>query len=55
MTTNTQLSNSAFKREALAAIAGFEQSAAPSLWPYLDKQKIVAEMRSRVNDPFKVN
>lgn len=55
MTTNTQPSNSAAKREALAAIAAFEQSAAPSLWPHLDKQKIVAEMRSRVNDPFKVN
>lgn len=55
MTTNTQPSNSAPKREALAAIAAFEQSTAPSLWPHLDKQKIAAEMRSRVNDPFKVN
>jgi hypothetical protein len=55
LTTHTESSHSAFRREALAAIAAFEQSATPSLWPHLEKQAIVTEMRSRINDPFKVN
>jgi hypothetical protein len=55
MATHTASSNSASRQEALAAIAAFGQSTAPGLWPHLDKQKLVAEMRLRVNDPFKVN
>ncbi|NJN56403.1 MAG: hypothetical protein HC879_02365, partial [Leptolyngbyaceae cyanobacterium SL_5_9] len=48
MTIHTASSNSASRQEALAAIAAFGQSTVPSLWPHLDKQKLVAEMRSRV-------
>jgi len=40
---------------ALQAIAHFETSTTPGVWPYLDKKTIVAEMRSRVTDPFKIN
>lgn len=55
MTPNTEPSNAASRQAALAAIAAFEQSAAPGLWQHLEKRTIVAEMQSRVNDPFKVN
>ncbi len=47
--------NGALVAQALAAIAQFEAFPAPSTWPYLDKATILAEMRSRVQDPFQVN
>lgn len=41
--------------DAQAAIASFEKSVLPGLWPHLDKATIVAEMRSRVDNPYKVD
>jgi hypothetical protein len=40
---------------ALGAIDGFAKSSAPSAWAFLDKATIVADLRSRVNDPFQIN
>jgi hypothetical protein len=40
---------------AEAAIAQFAQSMAPNVWPFLDKATILAELRSRIHDPFQVN
>lgn len=40
---------------AMAAIAAFEQSSAPSAWAFLDKATVIADMRARVQDPFQVN
>jgi hypothetical protein len=48
-------STTAAKQQAMDAIAAFEQSLLQGVWPHLDKKTIVAEMRSRVTDPFKVN
>jgi hypothetical protein len=42
-------------KQAEAAIAQFEKSIAPSAWDFLDKATIIAEMRSRINNPFLVN
>ncbi len=42
-------------QEAEAAIADFEKSFAPSAWLHLNKTTLIAEMRSRVRDPFQVN
>lgn len=42
-------------QQALEAIAKFEGSSKPGVWPHLDKKTILTEMRSRVNDPFKIN
>jgi hypothetical protein len=47
--------NPARVKEAEAAIAQFEQSIAPSAWPFLDKSTLVAELRSRIHDPFQVS
>jgi hypothetical protein len=41
--------------EVQAAIAAFEASTHPSAWQHLNKQTIVSEVRSRVNDPFRIN
>lgn len=46
---------SAAVNEALTAIAAFEQSSAPGLWPALDKKTILAEMRQRIQNPFLIN
>jgi hypothetical protein len=40
---------------ALATLAQFEQSSAPSAWPYLEKDILLAELRARVQDPFQVS
>ena len=40
---------------ALEAIDGFAESSAPSAWASLDKATIVADVRSRVNDPFQIS
>jgi hypothetical protein len=42
-------------QQALSTIAEFEKSDFPSLWPGLDKGQIIAEMRSRIENPFNVN
>ncbi|OCQ97241.1 hypothetical protein BCD67_00385 [Oscillatoriales cyanobacterium USR001] len=42
-------------QQALSAIAEFEQSTFPSLWPGLDKEQIIAEMRSRIHNPFNIS
>lgn len=36
------------------AIAEFERSRVPGVWPGLDRDRIVAGMRSRLDDPFRV-
>jgi hypothetical protein len=41
--------------EAEAEIAEFETSSVPGLWTAVSKPQILAEMRSRVRDPFKIN
>jgi hypothetical protein len=40
---------------AESAITDFESSSAPGVWQFLDKAAIIADMRSRVQDPFQVN
>ncbi len=47
--------NPALVKAAEAEIAQFEQSIAPSAWPFLDKSTLIAELRSRIHDPFQVN
>ena len=41
--------------QAMNAIAAFEQSKFPGIWPAIQKPQLIAEMRSRVQDPFQVN
>jgi hypothetical protein len=41
--------------QAMSAIAAFEQSKFPGIWSAIGKPQLVAEMRSRVQDPFQVN
>lgn len=41
--------------EAMLAIAAFEQSFQPGLWRALDKKMLVADLRQRVQHPFKLN
>lgn len=50
-----QLARTQQVQQALEAIANFEKSKVPGVWPGLNKSQIVAEMRSRVTDPFQVN
>jgi hypothetical protein len=47
--------NSTALQQALDAIAHFEQSPLPGMWPFLDKATVVSDMRSRVSDPFQIN
>ncbi|MEG4805162.1 hypothetical protein QUB63_31550 [Microcoleus sp. ARI1-B5] len=42
-------------QQADEAISEFERSNRPSFWPALNKTQIIAEMRSRILDPFQVN
>lgn len=42
-------------QQAQLAIAEFERSNVPGLWPGLNKEQVIAEMRARLNDPFQVN
>ncbi|MEP0820127.1 MULTISPECIES: hypothetical protein [Trichocoleus] len=53
--TGAPLPNLALIDQAQQAIADFERSVAPGMWPYLDKATVVAEMRSRITDPFQIN
>ncbi len=40
---------------AVNAIDEFAKSSTPGVWAFLDKGTIVADLRSRVNDPFQIN
>jgi hypothetical protein len=42
-------------QEALTAIADFEKSPSPGVWSSLNKQQVITDIRSRLNDPFQVN
>jgi len=59
--TRTVLANTTYApdaqlvQQAEAAIADFEKSIAPGAWPFLDKATIIADLRSRVRDPFQIN
>lgn len=55
ISSNLEASKSVAVRQALDAIDRFEQSPLPGVWQHLDKSTIVADMRSRVLDPFRVN
>ncbi len=41
--------------QAETAIAQFQQSTVPGVWTSLDKNQVIADMRSRIHDPFQVN
>ncbi|MGB3615021.1 MAG: hypothetical protein WBA10_14605 [Elainellaceae cyanobacterium] len=41
--------------DAYAALDAFEQSPHPGCWPHLDKATLIAEMRSRLKNPFIIN
>jgi hypothetical protein len=53
--TQVYRSNPTLVQAAEAAIAQFEKSTAPSAWPFLDKATILADLRSRIQDPFHVS
>ncbi|HLO49530.1 MAG TPA: hypothetical protein VK211_14030 [Kamptonema sp.] len=55
ISNGSQLSNADLVQQALSAIAEFEKSNFPSVLPGLDKAQIIAEMRSRLTNPFNVN
>jgi hypothetical protein len=42
-------------QQANETISEFERSNLPSVWPGLNKTQIIAEMRSRIQDPFQIN
>ncbi len=42
-------------QQAQQALTDFEQSNVAGVWPSLDKKQVVAQMRSRIDDPFQVN
>lgn len=42
-------------KQAEAAIVDFETAIAPGIWTLLDKKTLVAEMRDRVRNPYKIN
>lgn len=41
--------------QAQAAIDEFAQSSAPGIWPAINKEQLITEMRSRIQDPFSVD
>jgi hypothetical protein len=47
--------NSTQIQQASQAIDNFEQSTQAGVWTNLDKKVVIADMRSRLADPFKVN
>lgn len=51
----SKLPNSTEVRQALAEITAFEQSRVPGVWRGLDKNQVIAQLRSRINDPFTLN
>jgi hypothetical protein len=46
--------NSTQIQQASQAIDNFEQSTQAGVWTNLDKKVVIADMRSRLADPFKV-
>lgn len=50
-----QLPDPNLVEQALQAIAAFEQSPVPGIWPAIQKPQLIEEMRSRVQDSFQVN
>lgn len=42
-------------QQATLTLDSFERSTQPGVWPNLDKKTIIADMRSRLADPFQVN
>jgi len=55
ISTGSQLPNHILVQQALSAIAEFEKSNVPGVWPELEKRQIIAEMRSRLSNPFNVS
>jgi hypothetical protein len=53
--STSQLPNQSSLQQADQAISEFERSNLLSFWPALNKTQIIAEMRSRIHDPFQVN
>ncbi len=53
--TTDEPSDPGLMSQADAAIAAFESSITPSVWAFLDKATIIAEVRDRVHNPFQVN
>ncbi len=53
--SNIYGANADLVKAADAAIEDFEKSSAPSVWPYLDKASVIADIRARVHDPFQIN
>ncbi|MBD2100819.1 hypothetical protein [Leptolyngbya sp. FACHB-261] len=51
----TSSHSGAAQQQAQQAIDDFERSLAPGVWPGLSKPTLVAEIRSRVRDPFLLN
>lgn len=43
------------KQQATEALNRFQTSDVVGVWPYLEKEKIIREMRSRLYNPFNVN
>ena len=50
-----QQSKQMLVQQANETIVEFERSNNPSVWPGLKKTQIIAEMRSRIQDPFQIN
>lgn len=53
--TDLYLPDAKLIQPAVSAIDEFAKSSAPGVWAFLDKATIVADLRSRVNDPFQIN
>ncbi len=51
----TQLPDPNLVKLAEGAIAEFEQSILPGIWPAIDKSQLITDMRARLQDPFQVN
>ena len=51
----SQLPQSEQVRQALAEITAFEQSKVPGVWRGLDKNQLITQLRSRLQDPFTLN
>ncbi|MGE5655948.1 MAG: hypothetical protein ACM37W_04965 [Actinomycetota bacterium] len=50
-----QLVNSQLVQQAEAALAEFEKSKVPGVWRGLEKGAVIAQMRSRLYNPFEIN
>lgn len=52
---NLYAPDAGYVQAAMSEIDAFEQSNATGIWAGLDKATVIAEMRSRVADPFQIN